>query len=788
MNAFYSSFIETAKHLASKHGLSWDMQFDDKGKISKGDRWDLAKTCGLATPPFYWLSSVSLDEAALEVRSSGSAFQGLTNRCLQPMPTEWQDFYKATILHELLIKKNRPPHALLNIARPIKILAVFADQERPWEVSSSTIKNAYNAALLIGESGKTAINFKMFVRILIDKLHLSNNHPLETFCAPFADPLSILSEETAMRQKRLENTNKRTARIKKSLEERSSPDKLPESKAFWELMRIVFTEKPKSFSDAIRFCQIKLAVCTGLRIGELVNIPKECLKRNEYIDSHGRSPSSMGGVSHSYALKYFAEKAQEDAAEHGHSLHEAVQHIPDIFEDIVCAAINDAARLTSPLRKRLAEQVRAGRILPEYEPQQLVPAYELYCRATGSLQISNAPIPPELTKAYQDTFDASILDEIYQQQLSALWETGPSRRYCEYWERASLAHDISFRKSSGQAMHSFNWKLGHVKAEDFEEFIRKHSPTKLSETSSFSISGSATFAPSEMLFLMPIRAISETRDGGILDVNRYMAVGRSQPIDLQLNMGGRHSISIFSRYCLEEKDKELRINPHALRHLQHGELFRLGVADTVLSHHFNRKGVAQSHTYDHRNLSEELDAIEIPNGASEIAPKAKEVLKMIMSQKVRGPIVDAFLEIQRDQGDDVAFSFLSAEADGLHVTPYGFCINSFTVDPCPKHLECFNGCRHLTRTELPEEERNLRELRERMQAVVKLLESRPEAARNPGWKNQLSHARTSLDNLEIAINTKPGEHPFLSGESLFEQSGGGQDSVLDSGFGNWRPD
>ncbi|WP_229490829.1 hypothetical protein [Pseudoduganella namucuonensis] len=41
---------------------------------------------------------------------------------------------------------------------------------------------------------------------------------------------------------------------------------------------------------------------------------------------------------------------------------------------------------------------------------------------------------------------------------------------------------------------------------------------------------------------------------------------------------------------------------------------------------------------------------------------------------------------------------LHFEADGFHASPYGHCLNSFTVDPCPKHLECFANCRHLSAT------------------------------------------------------------------------------------------
>ena len=139
---------------------------------------------------------------------------------------------------------------------------------------------------------------------------------------------------------------------------------------------------------------------------------------------------------------------------------------------------------------------------------------------------------------------------------------------------------------------------------------------------------------------------------------------------------------------------------------------------------------------------------------------------MIQGGKDRGPIVDEFRRIQREQGDGVAFDYLDAETDGLHVTPYGFCLNSFTVDPCPKHLECFNGCRHLTRSMVTEEQRSLERLRDRMARTVATIEATPAAQRGIGWRNQLAHGRARLANIEIVLTTMPGEMPFPDGPDL----------------------
>jgi hypothetical protein len=59
--------------------------------------------------------------------------------------------------------------------------------------------------------------------------------------------------------------------------------------------------------------------------------------------------------------------------------------------------------------------------------------------------------------------------------------------------------------------------------------------------------------------------------------------------------------NLFAKYGETDDDRALKIESHMLRHLQNTELFRLGVADTIISKRFNRRSVAQSYEYDHRS-------------------------------------------------------------------------------------------------------------------------------------------------------------------------------------------
>lgn len=287
--------------------------------------------------------------------------------------------------------------------------------------------------------------------------------------------------------------------------------------------------------------------------------------------------------------------------------------------------------------------------------------------------------------------------------------------------------------------------------------------TKLSDQSPFRLSSGDEIKPWDLMFLMPKRALAEGRNDGLCDITRYYSVGRFSPEMTMLSLSGKENDgypTLFSCYGEGDEDRSLSLKPHSLRHLQNTELFRLGVADTIITKRFNRKSVAQSYEYDHRSLAEDLEQIELPQEVEiALGSKAATVARLIKAGKASGPIVEAFKKIQRTRGDDAAFEFLKIEADGFHSTPYGHCINSFTVDPCPKHLECFAGCRHLTATDMPKQRQHLIQLEGRFKNAMEAIAARP--ANTIGRDNQLIHAKNRLERvpvlfvLNLAFSTWP---------------------------------
>jgi hypothetical protein len=453
------------------------------------------------------------------------------------------------------------------------------------------------------------------------------------------------------------------------------------------------------------------------------------------------------------------------------ALFETTQYVPSMFESLLSETLNDICRVTQPLRETLMRQVENKRLLPWFDREQLVPAIELYPYLTGNpvlLALSDQD-QEQWQQKYRANFDFRTLEELHDSQLRKKRTGTPKLSFALYVFYNRLKGKITFRRRNGSAWpeERKQWTDVFLRVDEIEDYLAQI-PSKLPDDSPFRLSPSGEIQPWELMFLMPKRALAEGRNDGLCDLTRYYSVGRYSPNMTQLALGEKLGVSgptLFETYSISDEDRELTLNPHALRHLQNTELFRLGVADTIITKRFNRRSVAQSYEYDHRSLAEELENIDLPiEVEAALGSKAATVARMIKAGKANGPIVDSFRNIQRTQGEDAAYEFLKVEADGFHSTPYGHCINSFTVDPCPKHLECFSGCRHLTATNLPDNRKHLIQLEGRLKDAVEKIESRP--AKTIGRENQLTHAKNRLVAVRKVLDTPEGMQVFPDGDDL----------------------
>lgn len=770
MTSAFDQFIEDGKVLAGRHGLSWDVPYDPHtGAIPKAHWWDLSAAAGKVERSRKLISTFAASSAAV------AAVGSVTGRDhADVMTPAWISFLKATALHDLFVKGRTPGNFATNISDSLRILAICAGDTPPPLLSASIVSAAYNAALIASPSAKRASTLKALIANWLDGTGIADQRPLAQYCTP--DTSNTLALE---RQARIETTrrrevdNKRPDALRSELSEAHYAEKLPDEAALAELIRIVFSARPDTFSDLIRFHQARILLATGLRVGELVSLPSSCLIVEQPAPTN---PRLFGPLTPIVMLRHYAEKQMP--AGRGFELVEAIQHVPPLLVPTVMSSVSTVLRTTEPLRRLAMAQRETGSLFPDLQPEALISWTEAYTRASGMMQVTVSDIPQSLKDAYREAYDVIALNAIRQHQARALMSSSVSPRVRDYFRRVENDRKgrSILRDSEGSELvlakgERLAGRAPFVRVGELEEYIREHLKSKLPELR-LNRSDRGEVGLEDLLFLYPGRALAEAKHDAVIDIERYFSVQSASAADLELQLGGTEGGRLFQRYGASDEERRHAINPHSIRHLQNTELFSRGVADTVISKRFNRKDRDQSYVYDHRTLAEHLEEME-PEKArlanSMLGPKAREAFDLIRGGKITGPVVSTFQRIQREEGDEAAFEFLNAEAGALHFTPYGFCLNSFAASPCVKHLECFNRCSHLVRTDAPEEQKNLTELSRKYEIHIERLRTKPSKA--PNYIIQLAHAEERLAGVQAALAQAPGQPVFSDGSSLHAEVG-----------------
>lgn len=746
-NENFSTFIEHARNIAKTQGLRWNIKLDVKGVACSGHEWDLRKIANDGRPKTYVLRKFSKCEDAIAkmVEKNLIASELATAKAVSE---PWQDLIKAHTLDHVLVRKKSLSY-IGSSSNAWRFLATVSNKE-PWEITSDDVILACEISdeCQKTKNGRTVILMGL-MRSFADPMHLFDACPIA----------SIVNRRTKGRVARAKFTQIES-KLPKTLSDRKSEEKLPERRAFWELIRIVFTEKPLTLNDAIRFSMVKLLLITGLRVGEIALLPLDWRRTRSYLNELGKPAEESGGISESLMIRHFAEKQGTNL------LYETTQFVPDMFKTEVECIFEEAIRLTEPLRTTLKSQYESGRIFPQYQPEQLVDAIKMYTHLTGNPVWEATPLSPALTECltqYKDTLDHKKLFNLPELQNATGTVAAAISRYFSHINRN---RGLILRDSDGNPDYGRGVRGKYLLISDVEKYVTLHVPTKLSDLNTMSLDNGTVMKPWEALFIMPKRAVGAGRGDSVLDPSKTFSVGVADDSLLMTTLGDKGQTerqSLFSAYGQTEADRALSIKTHSFRHLQNTELFRLGVADTIITKRFNRRSVAQSYVYDHRSLAEEMDQLELPDEWALVLgeSKAATVAKMITAGRANGPIVREFRHIQTNEGDEAALRFLSAEADGFHATPYGTCLNSFTVDPCPTHLECFNGCRHLSATNLPEQVENLVVLQGKLKLALKHAQAKPDGS--VGKSNQIAHAQVRLNGVEKLLITPTGQAVFPDG-------------------------
>lgn len=742
-NRNFDTFISDMKRLAQEAGLSWSMELDDKGVALKGHGWDLRPFVSNGQTAAGTIRQFALDSDALTAVHERDPT--MPRRRNGPLSKEWQDFLKATVVYYLLDKKASLSF-IAGIAKVLRILAASVERD-PWQLTLEDVTFASAVCDELQPAGDNKGRLHTILNVVVDGFFLADASPL----------MGLVKRESANRGRR-SAIHLAQSKSLDSLTARKNEEKLPERRAFWELLRIVYTETPRTLNDALRFILVKVFLMCGLRPGEATQIPFDWKRVTTYLDAKGRLAGESGGLSEAMSLRHFPLKQGTT------TLYERTQPVPELFREPLEQALNDAATLTAPLRATLKAQYESGRLFPMYRADQLVDAVEMYVRLTGN------PIwakhPSEDVKRCLQRYSESLNDAELAPISTLLRSTTElSPAVSRYFSPENRDAGLILRDIHGELDEGRGVAGKFLLVSDVEAYVRQAVPTKVSDLNPFKLENGTLVPPWEMLFLHPKRAVGAGRGETVIDPTMTFSVGVPDSSLLRCALGdeNRAGQSLFAIYGQSEEDKALKISAYSFRHLQNTVLFREGVADTIITKRFNRRSVEQSYQYDHRSLSEAMDQLELPDEWAEVLgdSKAAEVAKLIHAGWVDGPVVKEFQYIQATEGDEAALRYLIAEADGVHVTPYGFCITSFTVDPCPNHLECFSNCRHLAASPLPSHRESVVKLYGRLQTALAAVKARPVGA--VGRENQITHAEERLAGCEKLMKTSPGELVFPNG-------------------------
>ena len=188
-----------------------------------------------------------------------------------------------------------------------------------------------------------------------------------------------------------------------------------------------------------------------------------------------------------------------------------------------------------------------------------------------------------------------------------------------------------------------------------------------------------------------------------------VVVSKLTVTDLNIALGAEpNRESIFDRRSLTEADgARIVMTTHMPRHWRNTLYEIAGMSETQQALAMGRADISQNPHYQHATVEEKNAALhEFINTRN---PQRRLTLfkQGVREGLVYGSIAKTYDKL-RSRSPVEAEEFLETHAMAAHITPYGACAHDFSKAPCPKHLQCFDSCSHLHRTDNPNETSRLR--------------------------------------------------------------------------------
>jgi len=254
------------------------------------------------------------------------------------------------------------------------------------------------------------------------------------------------------------------------------------------------------------------------------------------------------------------------------------------------------------------------------------------------------------------------------------------------------------------------------------------------------------------------------------EANVFRAVPRRVTLmDINYALGSDDSRpSIFSRRSLTESDgTQIRLTSHQPRHWRNTIYHLTGMSDVQQALALGRKRLDQNVYYQHTSIEEDTAAHQEYLAFNSHHERIDFLHTGIRDKRIQGALTDSYHALLSDKGTTTAEAFLAVHATALHVTPFGGCIHDFSQAPCPKHLQCWNGCSHLHLMGTSSERANLRRQAENLTMAITIM--RAAGAGEAGSDVWLADQEEKLKNLKsvLACDTNTGvQRVFPNGQPM----------------------
>ena len=253
MNPHFAAFVKLGRTLAAEKALNWELVLDDQGVAIDGIGWDLTACIGDVPPPSFYLRDLGTDAKTLKIVNAERIACGALPLAAGALSPAWQHLVKAAVAEQLFVRRNSTSYVYQSIARPLRVLATCVDKN-PWELVLDDFLYVTRVAKAIQKSGKLADIIVGLVKVLFDMHHLCDAGQMYGLLG-----VKRVSVKSVKSRQTLSNDE-----LRSTLEKRKNAERLPARRAFWELVRIVMTERPRSFMDELRFAAIRIMIITGV--------------------------------------------------------------------------------------------------------------------------------------------------------------------------------------------------------------------------------------------------------------------------------------------------------------------------------------------------------------------------------------------------------------------------------------------------------------------------------------------------------------------------------------------